>query len=150
MTLDKNLERIATLSGVHGIKAKIVKDEQVNSNELAQFDLVGVVEPGMTQGFKHAVSANSKDGITTTAGDVSEGVGEKSFANTHGTNDGHMSVSFNETQRDKLVQNVAVEIDFGGVIPSFELHVGFEMRSLSPNPGREPITTRGLVRKEEE
>ena len=55
MPLGQEFVSVAALGRIHGIEGEVVDDEQVDADEFAQLGLVGVVEPGVLQGFQHLV-----------------------------------------------------------------------------------------------
>jgi hypothetical protein len=80
VTLGNDLVGIATLHRVHVVQREVIDEEQVDSEELPQFDFVGVVETGVFESLEHLIGAHCQHRVTVTAGNVAECVREKRFA----------------------------------------------------------------------
>ena len=109
MALGEDLLGVATLVGIHRIEAKIVNEEQVDGDELAEFGLVGLIEAGVLEGLEQAIGAQRQDRVPAAAGDVAEGVGEEGLADPDRADDRHVGVGFEEAQRDELVEEGRTE-----------------------------------------
>jgi hypothetical protein len=138
--LSEDLVGIAALVRVHRVEEEIVDDEQVDSDELAQFGLVGVVEARVLEQLEHVVGAEREHRVPSPAGDVAEGVGEERLADADGPDDGDVVARLDEAQRDELVEHGLVEGDFARVVPRFELHRRVEVSALRTQRAGESVT----------
>jgi len=81
---------------------------------------------------------------------VAEGVSEEGLADAHVPDDGDVVVGFEEAQRGEFVEQGAVELDLGGLVPPLELGVPLQVAPLGPDGGRLAVAAGGLVAEREE
>lgn len=80
MALGDDFMGVAALHRIHAIEREVIDDQDVDGEELAQLGFVGVIEPGVLEGFEHLVGAHGQHRVSVTTGDVAERVREEGFA----------------------------------------------------------------------
>ena len=99
----------------------------------------------MFECLQHLIGADREHRRTAPAGDVSEGVGEKRFADADGPDDGDMGVGVEEAQRGELVQECTIEGDLRGRVPALQAHRRVETRFLHAERDREALSPGDFV-----
>ncbi len=87
VAFDHELVEVGGLAGVEGLESEVVDDEEIDGNEPAHLDVVGVVEPGGAEPFEQPVGTFGVDLAATSADDVPERVGEVGLADPDGSQD---------------------------------------------------------------
>ena len=107
VAFDDELVEVGGLGGVEGLEREVVDDEQIDADEAAHLDLVGVIEPGGAEPFEQPVGPFGVDLAAAAAGDVPERVGEVGLADPDGSEDQRRVGVVDEPQRGQLGPDVA-------------------------------------------
>jgi hypothetical protein len=106
---------------------------------LAELDLVAVIEPRLLERLEHLLRSHREHTGAAATGDVSQGVGEKRFADADRSDDRDMGVAVEKPQRRQFIQERAVTRDLGAGIPRFQMHRGIKGGSLHAQRDRQAV-----------
>ena len=135
VAFDDQLVDVGGVERVHRLQGEVIKDEQIDAEQLAELGVVAVVEPGSPELLEEDVGPFGDDGVAATDRGVAEGGGHERLADADGSHDHHVVAGIDEPQRAQLVPGLPVERDLGGVVPVVERHVGVEAGGPSPQGG---------------
>src|SRR5207244_4404466 len=119
-----------TLDGVHGVEREVVEDEEVDGDRAPELELVAVVEPCDLERLEELLGALEVDRVAAPASGVAEGLREVSLPDADRADDRDVRARLEESQRDELVQELAVVAHLRRRVPRLEGRRRVEPRSL--------------------
>ena len=118
--LDDQLVEVARLDRVEAAETEIVEDEDVGRDEFSQ-ELAGArVRAGLVELAEEVIDTDSEDVPPRPAGGVSQGRGEMTFPDADRAHKDHILVLLEESQREEMLDAIAVEGDRSVPVEVFE------------------------------
>ena len=93
ITILDDLQEIRALGFGQWSQQEIVNDEKLNTGEFGEGLEVGAIGSGLMQGLKEPWSAEVKDGVSGSRGQMAESAGDEALADSRRTGQEHVAVS---------------------------------------------------------
>lgn len=149
MAFDDEFVEIGGLARVRGLEREVVEDEEIDSDEPAHLDVVGVVEPGRAEPFEQPIGAYGVDLAATSTGDVTERVREVGLADPDGSEDQGRVGVVDEPQAREHGPVVGVVGDVDVTAPRFQGHRRVELGGAAPQRRGLAVAAGDLVGEDE-